>query len=277
MIWSGVKRSIDGMSVVITGASAGIGAALARGLSARGANLTLGARRVDRIEALNTELGGRHLVVASDVGVPADCAKLVEAAFAKWGRIDVLVCNAGYGEMRPVAEMTPELIRKMFDVNVIGTTECIRVALPRMLQQEPRNGHRSQVMMVSSGAARRGLPLFGVYSATKASQLSIAEALRVELHNTGVAVTTVHPVGTRTEFFEVAEQKGGRKMPPRMPGDVTQTADQVAAKMIRAIERPTREVWPFWPARYALSLATLWPGLGDRIMIRARGKMGEES
>lgn len=264
------------MTVLITGASAGIGAALARQLHAAGAKLILSARRVDRLESLNRELGGGHGVVPADVADPEQCGLLVERAFAAVGRLDTLVLNAGYGEMKPVAECAPEDVHAIFNTNLLGTIEPIRRALPRLLGQPPRDGVRAQIMIVSSAAARRGLPYFGVYSATKAAQLSVAEALRVELRGRGVPVTTVHPVGTATEFFDVAQQRGGRTMPPRVPGDIQQTAEQVAAAMVRAIRRPGThggEVWPFRPARFALALATLMPGFTDRIMARARGRI----
>lgn len=269
-----MPRSLRDMNVLITGASAGIGAALARELHTRGARLVLSARRADRLDALNAELGGTHLVVPGDIASPDDCARLIDTAFARLGRLDTLVLNAGYGEMRPVIEMTPDRVNAMFATNLLGTTEPIRLALPKLLQQQPRDGYRAQIMIVSSAAARRGLPFYGVYSATKAAQLSVAEALRVELSDAAIPVTSVHPVGTTTEFFDVAQTKGGRVMPARMKGDVTQSPAHVASRMTPAIERPTREVWPYRPARFALSLVTLFPSLGDAIMKKARGSMG---
>src|SRR5438132_10748543 len=92
------KRRLDGMVVIITGASAGIGKALAEELSKRGAKLALGARRVERLEELNRALGGGHLVVQCDVSREEDCTRLINSAVEKFGRIDTLVCNAGYGE-----------------------------------------------------------------------------------------------------------------------------------------------------------------------------------
>jgi short-subunit dehydrogenase len=174
-----------------------------------------------------------------------------------------------------VVDTSAEEMLQIFRTNLFGTTDCIRFAVPVMMQQEICEGYRGQIMIVSSGAARRGLPFFGPYSATKAAQLSIAEALRVEVHPNNIAVTSVHPIGTATEFFDVAEQQGGtgRKLPPRKAVDVVQTPQKVAKKMVRAIERPKREVWPMPPARWLLSLATLMPGVADRIMIRARGKI----
>src|SRR5437870_3976754 len=99
-----MRRGINGMVVVITGASAGIGAALARDLAARGARLVLAARRLDRLEDLNRTLGGDHLCVRADVSDPADCENLIRRAAGHFGRLDTLVCNAGYGILRPVAE-----------------------------------------------------------------------------------------------------------------------------------------------------------------------------
>jgi short-subunit dehydrogenase len=259
------------MVVVVTGASAGIGAALCREVSRRGGLLVMSARRSDKLESLNRELGGQHLVIPADVAEPADCHRLLDRAFSWHGRIDVLVCNAGRGESRPVLDMTPERIWEMYRVNVLGTTECIRAAVPRMLQQPLRGGYRGQVMVVSSAAARRGLPLSGVYAATKASQLSISEALRVELSGQGIAVTTVHPIGTRTEFFDVAAERGGRTQSVRTPEHFMQTPELVARRMAHAMERPTREVWTSLGARVLLAATGLFPAIGDWIMLQARG------
>src|SRR3954470_18387417 len=101
--WPGMGRSLQDMVVVITGASAGIGKALAEALHARGARLALAARRLDRIESLNRELGGKHLALQIDVSDPAQCEPLVRRSVEHFGRIDTLVCNAGYGVLRPVA------------------------------------------------------------------------------------------------------------------------------------------------------------------------------
>jgi short-subunit dehydrogenase len=260
--------------VLITGASSGIGEALARQLAAEGHVLIVAARRQDRLDALVASLAGRgHLAINADLSTEEGCKTLVDTAFARFPRIDTWVLNAGYGEMRPVAENTPDHIRAIFATNLIGTVEPIRLALPRLLKQPVVGRHRAHLVIVSSAAARRGLPYFGVYSATKAAQLSVAEALRVELRGTGIAVSTVHPVGTKTEFFDVAQSLGGRQMPPRVPGDVQQTADQVAAAIRKQINRPSRfgrEIWPLRIARYGLSFATLFPGLTDRVMAKAR-------
>lgn len=267
-----MARKLSDMIVIITGASAGIGLALARQLSTAGARLVLSARRADRLENLNRELGGQHLVIRADVSRPDDCQKLITEAHAKLGRIDTLVCNAGYGLVRRSFETTPEELREIFATNVFGTLDCIHAAAPLMMQQSERDGWRGQLVIVSSGAARRGLPYFGAYAATKAAQLSLSEALRVELKPAHIAVTSVHPIGTETDFFNTAANVSGRRIPGRT-GAKRQTAEYVAQHIVKAIEHPRAEVWPFWPVRWALAVNALFPGIGDRLMSTHRRDM----
>lgn len=266
-------RRIEQMVVVITGASSGIGRELAVELARKRAKLVLAARRVDRLDELNFSLGGRHLCVGCDVSKPEQCDRLIASTIARFGRIDTLVCNAGYGMLRSVAETSRQEMQAMFETNVFGTADCIRAAVPAMAGQEVRDGWRGQIMIVSSAAGRRGLPYFGAYSATKAAQLSLAEALRVELKARKIKVTSVHPIGTKTEFFEQAENHGKGSMPPDAGGAFTQSARQVAVRMSRAIASPVAELWPFDPARWVLSAGTIFPSLMDAVMESARGKI----
>ncbi len=263
-----MARELDGMVAVVTGASAGIGAAVARRLAAGGARLALAARRADRLDALNAELGGGHLVVPTDVSNPDDCGKLIAAAAERFGRIDTLICNAGYGLAKAIGDTDGGAMRAIFATNVFGTTDCIHAALPVMLRQAPRDGWRGQVVIVSSAAARRGLPHFGAYSATKAAQLSIAEAMRVELKSERIAVTSVHPIGTDSDFFRSAETVSGRKIPDQSAIEVHQSPDTVAKAIVRGIRRPRPEVWPFPLTRYALGFAVIAPRLVDWVLGR---------
>ena len=256
------------MVVVITGASAGIGRELAVQLAGRGARLVLAARREERLVALSAELGGGHVVVRADVAVSVDCARIVDAAMGRFGRIDTLVCNAGYGSYQRVDETQAEDVRRMMDVDVVGTTECIRLAVPHMVKQEVRDGWRGQVMIVSSAAARRGVPFIGVYSGAKAAQLAIAEALRVELRDVRIAVSSVHPTPTKTEFGQVAEGMGKYSLPKSSGFIKSQTAGQVAAAMVSGMERPGAEIWPWAMAGWVLSLGTLAPRLMDRFVYK---------
>lgn len=255
-------RHLDGMVVAITGASAGIGAALACHLHAQGARLVLAARRRERLEELAARLPG-SLVVEADVADPAACARIIAAAGP---RLDTLVCNAGYGLVKSITETTEDEWLALLRTNLLGTTACITAAVPRMQAQDLRDGWRGQVVIVSSALARRGRPDGGAYAATKAAQLSVAEALRVELHDARIAVTSVHPIATHSEFVQAAH--GG----PWIIGarEPRQTAEHVAARIAAAIARPRAEVWPHRLSRWGLSLGTIWPGLLDGYFIRRR-------
>jgi NAD(P)-dependent dehydrogenase (short-subunit alcohol dehydrogenase family) len=260
-----MTRDINGMVVVITGASSGIGKALAIDLSGRGAKLVLAARRVDRLEELNKTLGGGHLVVGADVSRSEDCADLVSRTVEKFGRIDTLVCNAGYAFARPFEQMSEQDIRRIFDTNWFGTTECIRRALPIMKRQEPRNGYRGQIMIVSSACGRRGVPFFSTYAATKAAQLSLAEGLRIELKPAGIAVTSVHPELAETDFFSTAKNLSGMN-PIALAYTRMQPVDCVARKIARAIARPCRELWPKPLSRVSLTIAVAIPSVVDFVL-----------
>jgi short-subunit dehydrogenase len=264
-----MPRELNDMVVVITGASAGIGRDLARALHAGGARLVLAARRMEMLAELNAELGGNHLCIRTDVSLTDDCTNLVERTIERFGRLDTLVANAGYGLARKVADTTNAEMHDLFRTNVFGTTDCIAAAVPVMRKNAVVDGYRGQVVIVSSAAGRRGLPWFGAYAATKSAQLGIAEALRVELYDDRIAVTSVHPIGTETEFFDVAADRSGVDVdtPGRSP--IRQSGRHVANKMRNAIRRPCREVWPFWPARIVLALNALMPIVGDIAMRRA--------
>jgi short-subunit dehydrogenase len=265
-----MPRKLNDMVVVITGASAGIGKALAERLSARGAALVLAARRLERLEELNQEMSARHLVVRADVARREDCQTIVDRALERFGRIDTLVCNAGYGLYKKMSDTSPEDLRRIFATNVFGSTDCIYAALPSMLRQAPRDDWRGQIMLVSSCVARRAIPFLGAYSATKAAQLSLAEAMRVELTPDRIAVTCVMPIQTKTEFGQVAQTQGGVKI---ARGPVGQTVQHVVRRMTDAIVKPRAEVWPFRPARWAFGLGTLFPRLVDRAMNDYRRKV----
>ena len=257
------------MVCVITGASSGIGAALARELARRGARLALAARRADLLDNLNQELGGGHLALVTDVAREDDCRRLIDAAGEKFGRIDTLVANAGYGADKKTLDMTSAEVAEMFAVNVFGTLDVIRPAVAVMRRQEPRDGWRGQVMITSSVLARRGVPYAGPYSATKAAQLSLAETLRMELKPERIAVTSVHPSATESEFGDVARKRGNADIRGVSTAVRKQTAEHVARRMARAMERPAREVWPARSMRYLMGLNAFLPGLGDVLVARA--------
>ena len=259
-----MARALRDMIVLITGASAGIGRELALQLDRAGSRLALCARRMDRLEELNAQLGNRHFIMRADVADVADCGSFIAQSHAHFGRIDTLVCNAGYGIYQPAWQTSSGDMRAIPATNVLGTTDLIHAAIPVLLTHAKREQFRGQVMIVSSAAARRAVPYLGAYSATKAAQLSIAEALRVELAGEGISVTSVHPIRTPTEFGAAAEESSGITLPrnhgPRQP------AEFVARRMIGAIRNPTAEVWPHQATRLAIIFGILFPSLADRAL-----------
>lgn len=259
--------------VVITGASSGIGAATAVELARRGCTLVLGARRADKLDAIAAkcrELGAKAEVVVCDVAKREDVERLIDHAVGAHGRIDVLIANAGYGFLAKIHETTDEQFDDIVATNVKGTFWAMRHVAPIMQKQAAREGGsrksaKGHIIAISSGAGRRGLPLYGVYSMTKAAQLSLAEAMRVEWKGTGVYVSTVHPLTTATEFFEVASSKSRL----RSTGlNRAQPVEVVARKIARLIERPRPELWPVTLSNLGLVVAAMWPGLADFMMGR---------
>jgi NAD(P)-dependent dehydrogenase (short-subunit alcohol dehydrogenase family) len=181
----------------------------------------------------------------------------------KFGRLDVMIANAGYGLLAKVHEITEEQFDGIVQTNVKGTWYAMQAAAGVMLSQEAvgkGKSRRGHIIAVSSGAGRRGLPLYGVYAMTKAAQLSLCEAMRVELKAQGVYVSSVHPLTTATEFFEVASSKSRyRSLGLRH----AQPVEVVARKMARLIRRPVPELWPVVGSAWMLALAAAFPRLAD--------------
>jgi len=198
---------LRGQTAIVTGASAGIGAAAARALHAEGARLVLSARRADRLEALAAATGAT--VVAGDVTDPAVRARVVEAAGE---RIDILLNNAGYGEPGPLETVSDKLARRQFEVNVFAPAAMIREVLPRM-----RARRSGRIVNVSSIAGRFGYPLFAWYCASKHALEALTDALRLEARPWGIQAVLIEPGPVRTEFFEVVLARDGGKAPGTDP------------------------------------------------------------
>jgi NADP-dependent 3-hydroxy acid dehydrogenase YdfG len=257
-------RALTGMSVAITGAGSGIGRALALALAAHGSRLALCGRRAAPLQAVAAAAGGGHLVQALDVADAPALAGFLAAAADATGRLDTVVLNAGRGHFAPAHAHGLAAWRELLAVNLLGTVAGVEAVVPRLLAQPLRDGWRGQVVIISSSLARRAAPGCAAYCATKAAQLSLAEALRVELRPQRIAVTSVHPVRTLTDFFATAEAGSRQRAHAgRMP---TQTAERVADAIIAAIVRPRAEVWPHRPTRWAAALAGLMPATVDRVM-----------
>jgi len=250
--------------VAITGASAGIGRATALRLGRDGASLVLSARRTDELARVAAEIeaaGGHALPLVADVTSEADMSNLVERAVEQFGGLDVMVCNAGFGIAGSVDQVSSTQMRRLIDVNYLGTFYAARAAVPVFRRQG-----RGHLIIVSSIVGKRGVPFMGAYAATKFAQVGLAECLRAELAGTAIHVSIVFPVSTDTEFFDVMSRETGtpvtRAFGPR------QRVEDVADAIARAIERPVPEVYPHATSRALVWLNALAPGLCDRVVKR---------
>ena len=193
---------LAGQVVIVTGASAGIGEATARRLVRGGARVVLVARRLDRLQALARELdatGAGVLAVAGDITQDADRRALVAAALAKFGRIDALVNNAGYGTRGPVEIVPVDLIRRNFETNVFSLIALTQLVVPAM-----RERGSGSIVNIGSVAGRIARPLSSVYDSTKHALEALTDGLRGELKPFGVRVSLVRPGFILTEFVEAA-------------------------------------------------------------------------
>jgi short-subunit dehydrogenase len=250
--------------IAITGASAGIGRATAVRVARDGAAVAICARRADRLEAVAAEItaaGGQALALPADVTDADGMERFVSRVVDRFGRLDVMMCNAGFGIAGAIDEVTAAQAQKVMEVNYIGTFLAARAAL-RVFRRQ-RHGH---IIIVSSVAGKRGVPYMGAYAATKFAQVGLAECLRSELVGTAIHVSVVYPVSTDTEFFGVMSHETGTTV-ARGPGP-RQDADAVANAIARAIERPVPEVYPLFKSRALVWLNAFAPGFCDRLVQR---------
>jgi 3-oxoacyl-[acyl-carrier protein] reductase len=232
-------EGLNGTVTAITGASAGIGSATAVAIAADGGSVVVGARRRDRLDALADELGDRVAVVEMDVRDPAGSRRLVDAAIARFGRLDALVANAGIGAYGGIMDLTDQQLSDMMDTNVAGTVWPIRAVVPHFLE-----AGTGDIVIVASVAGLRGAGDEAVYAATKFAQVGLAGGLDRELREQGIRVSTICPGGTATEFAMGA----GRT--PDMPGlDEMLRAEDVAAAVVTVLRQPRTMRTLVWSMR----------------------------
>jgi NAD(P)-dependent dehydrogenase (short-subunit alcohol dehydrogenase family) len=252
-----------GSVVFVTGASAGIGAALAVQLEKLGSRLVLGARRVERLNALRAtfQLPGEHLPVALDVNDPESVAKAFREVEGKFGKLDALVANAGVGGWFPV-HATPEAeMRRIFETNVYGVVRSVRGAVPLL---EKAGGGR--IVLVSSVVGRRGVPMMGIYSASKFALHGLADAMRIELADRNITVSTICPGLTSTEFHDVGTGAKGSK-PPASEGEPAEAVASGIVALLSSGKPEAHRAGPLSPKRWIGILNQLAPRFVDGQMV----------
>lgn len=258
-----VKTPLKNKIVLITGASTGIGRAAALHFASRGAKVVLVARREHELNdvaaEIDTQYGTETLVIPADLTLEKDLNSVVEEVNARFGRIDVLVNNAGMFLGGPLEEANPKAVRKLLAVNVQSVIRLTQMILPGMI----RRGH-GHIVNVSSMTTLLGAPGASVYAASKVAVNGFSAALRRELIGTGVGVTTVMPGWTRTEMMEGMDDDEMRAAGMLNPFFTVDTADTVGKAIVDAVRHDRVEVLFGGPlVRAAAWVTRLFPGVYD--------------
>jgi NADP-dependent 3-hydroxy acid dehydrogenase YdfG len=231
-----MSNNIEGKVVVITGASSGLGEATARFLSAQGAIVVLGARRVERIQSLADELtasGGKALAIQTDVTQRDQVQRLVDAAVQTYGRVDVMLNNAGLMPQAPLERLKVDEWDRMIDVNLKGVLYGIAAALPHMKQQKA--GH---FVNVSSVAGHKVGPGFAVYAATKYAVRALSEGLRQEVKPYNIRTTVISPGAVATELPQSVTDPESAERIRRFYAEIAIPAESFARTVAFAISQP---------------------------------------
>ena len=279
----GIGPELRGKSLLITGGGTGIGAATAIAAARAGMQVMITGRRPGPLEqtaARIQESGGRCEIFVGDVTDEGASEAMVDAMVDRLGGVDAVFANAGYGIEKPVVESSSVEIHRIFDVNLVSAVDLLRVAARRMLDAN-RPGH---LIGCASILGKFTMPDYGLYSSTKAALTHVCRSMRCELDGTGIAVSSVHPVTTRTEFFQVSGRESGDRhgpalrddgMPVHAPKIFIQPPERVANAVVRCLERPRAEVWTTVIGRLASGIFELCPPVYDMVLrsqIRRRNR-----
>lgn len=267
---------LRGRTIIVTGASSGIGRATAAEFARAGCNVVLAARSQGRLRAVAEELAafpGQRLVVPTDVSRAEQVAAMVDKTLRAFNGVDILVNNAGQGLDAAIADGNPVNMRYVFEVNFWGAIHCIRAVVPHMRRQG-----RGMIINVTSVAGRIATPYNGIYAATKAALIALSDALRLELAGDGIHVVVVYPGYTATDFGANAIKELERPRPVSRLRGVPAVA--VARVIVKAARRQQREAYVTLGDVLAVVAKNVAPRLVDwgirRIWLASRRPMASE-
>ena len=262
------KHAFHDQVVIVTGASSGIGRALAKQLAVQGAKVVLAARRAERLEQVASEcrkLGGEVMVIPTDVGDEFQCKALVEKTIAQYGKLDMLINNAGLAVSGLFDEFHDlRLFKHNMDVNFYGAVYCTFYSMPYLIQSKGR------IVAMSSMGGKAAIPFNTPYISSKFAMHGFYDALRMELAHRGVSITVVCPWWVVSEFHEAQMNKNGEPRGERGRSIYTRkmmTSERCAAITLRTAEKRRRELW-MGPGALAVWLKVLAPGLLDWLSVK---------
>lgn len=255
--------------VIITGASSGIGRALAREYAQRGARLVLGARRLDRLKELEQELKNTEiLTVKTDVSVESECKNLIERAIETFGQIDVLINNAGISMRAIFEDMDLDVMKRVMDVNFYGTVFCTKYALPHLLKT------KGSLVGIISIAGHVGLPGRTAYAASKFAVRGFLDTIRIENLHKGLHVLVAAPGFTASEVRKAALTADGNQQgeTPRNEGNMM-SAETCAKHIAVAVKKRKRElILTFIEGKLTVFLGKFFPSLLDKLTFNHMAK-----
>lgn len=261
-------NSIKDLNIVITGASSGLGAYIAKEVAKNGAIPILIARREDKLIELSTQILELYQIKSPifqlDITNESDVEEIFEQIYHSVGNIDVLINNAGFGIFKSFESASVEEVKSMFDVNVFGLVTCTKQVINQMKANDA-----GQIINIASMAGKIATPKSSAYGGSKYAVLGITNALRMELMNTNIQVTAINPGPIRTEFFDIADVSGNYV---KNMGRLMLEPEYVAKKVVSTIGTKKREIsLPRWMGMGPI-IYSLFPKLFEKISASSLNK-----